>query len=130
MFRAPKKTIAFSALAGGAGYIVYLFVVEYFDLTAGFFFGTLVISVLCEIFARIFKMPVTVYEMPAIVSLVPGAGIYSSMLYFVTKDTQSGIAKTVETLMCAGAMAIAIASTSMVFKLITSAADRKKNSAK
>ena len=130
MFRAPKKTVPVSAVTGGIGYVVYLVVIQYLGLTAGFFFGTLAMSVLSEIFARIFKMPVTVFEMPAIVSLVPGAGIYSSMLYFVNNDNQSGIAKTVETLMCAGAMALAIASTSMVFRLMTSAADKKRSEPK
>ncbi len=44
------------------------------------------VGTLGELFARYFKKPATVYIIPGIVPLVPGAGMYYTMLALVEKD--------------------------------------------
>ena len=96
-------------------------------MPAGFFFGTLFISIASEISARVLKMPATTISTPSIVSLVPGGGIYYSMMHFVRHETAEGIAKTVETLINAGAMAVAMACTSVAFSIFKSYYKRRNN---
>ena len=47
------------------------------------FFATVVIALASELFARIWKEPTTVFEVPAIIPLVPGLGMYKGMNYIL-----------------------------------------------
>ncbi len=117
ILNAPKKARIPASHFGAVGYIIYLICLEYINMPTGFFLGTLFMSIASEVSARVMKMPATALSTPAIVSLVPGGGIYYSMMHFVRHETAEGIAKTVETLINAGAMAMALACTSVAFKI-------------
>jgi len=123
----PKRARLHASNFGAIGYIIYLICLEFINMPAGFFFGTLFISIASEISARVLKMPATTISTPSIVSLVPGGGIYYSMMHFVRHETAEGIAKTVETLINAGAMAVAMACTSVAFSIFKSYYKRRNN---
>ncbi|MEA4833442.1 MAG: threonine/serine exporter family protein [Oscillospiraceae bacterium] len=119
LLHTPKRSMFWASFLGAAGYVVYLFTQRYINIAAGFFFGTLLMSIGAEILSRHKKMPVTVFITPAIISLVPGTGLYQSMVYFVSNDTANGVNVAVETIINAGAMAIAIACTGVLFRMKT-----------
>lgn len=80
IYNTPKKEVIRCGIAGGIGYAMYHFTVEYSSLTLmGTFLGTIVISLLSKFFSFKYKMPVMLYILPAIFTLVPGAGIYYCM---------------------------------------------------
>lgn len=54
------------------------------------------------------KKPATVFITPGIVSLVPGAGMYYTMLYLVQKDYSQATIAGSETFFMAAAIAIGI----------------------
>ena len=71
VMNAPKKSLILSSLIASLGYFIYsLFVNLGIDLL-GFFMGTLVISLLGELCARIVKMPATIFIFPAVVPIFP-----------------------------------------------------------
>ncbi|MBE6607356.1 MAG: threonine/serine exporter [Ruminococcaceae bacterium] len=107
---APRNTILASSLVSAIAYVIYRFI----HINAGkeifaYFVASLVISILSEILARVYKNPSTVFIFPGILPLVPGVGLYNSMLYLVQRDYEMFTAKAVTTLFISGSIAIAVA---------------------
>ena len=118
LLHCPKKAIFIGALLGALGYVIYIPVSDYFSQPVGFFMGTMAMSILSEFFARLFKTPATVFLTPAIVSLVPGIGLYQSMAHFVLGETTEGVNMTVTTLINTCAIALAMATTTFVARML------------
>ena len=90
LYSVPRKNILPGAVAGGVGWIIY-FTLEkagadtiVYAFTSAFFLG--VISRICAV---LFKTPVTLYLLPGIFPIVPGAGIYYTAYYFFMNDMAS-----------------------------------------
>ncbi len=113
LFRAPRATLPVSAAIAGLGWVV-------FRLMGGslpaYFVATLMMALLGEIAARVWKRPATLYIHPAVIPLVPGGGLYQTMLYLVEGDTQLGLAEGSRTLLAIGMMALAIGVASLIFR--------------
>ena len=120
LLSAPKKSLIPSAVIAALGYYVF-YIFSYFGLSImlGGFLGTMLIAISGEIFARIFKMPATVFVFPAVIPLVPGIWLYETMLFLVQGDYAGFATKGTDTVFFAGVMAGAIAVTSFLFKAIT-----------
>lgn len=109
LFNAPKKETLYCGLTGALGWVVY-----YAMTTSGAnsvlasLFATFCLTVLARSFAVIRKSPVTMYILPGIFPLVPGAGIYYTAYYlFIGNNELSGF-KGLETLEIAGAIVFGI----------------------
>jgi len=114
IMNSPKKVIPITSLIASIGYVVYLLYVNANQVMFGFFFGTLVIAFLGEISARLIKMPATIFIFPAIVPIVPGLGLYHTMLAFVQDDIFGALEVGVNTILNIGAMSVAMALMSLV----------------
>ncbi|KPU28028.1 membrane protein [Caloranaerobacter sp. TR13] len=87
IFNIPKDSIIKSGITGALGWVVYLFInINYSSKVAGAFLGAITVGMIGEIMARLFKKPATVYIIPGIVPLVPGAGMYYTMLSVIEKN--------------------------------------------
>lgn len=109
LFNAPKKEVVFCGLTGGIAWTVYYALTKN-DINI--ILSTLVAAFALTVFARCLavmrKNPVTVYLLPGIFPLVPGAGIYYTAYYlFMGNNEMSGI-KGLETLELAGAIVFGI----------------------
>ena len=58
------------------------------NTTLGYFAGTTFVAMIGEIFARKFKMPATTFIFPAVIPMVPGFGLYQTMLALVQNEIQ------------------------------------------
>ncbi|HAQ40833.1 MAG TPA: hypothetical protein DCM73_08370 [Clostridiales bacterium] len=120
IMNAPKKTLFHSSITASAGYLVY----KYFLLDGhhflAFFMGTAFIAMLGEIFARKLKMPATIFIFPGVIPIVPGLGLYETILAFVEDDIFKAIETGANTILSIGCMAVAMALVSLIahkFKL-------------
>ena len=106
----PPKTIIVCGIIGAFSYIVCKFMVGCVPfMPAAYFVGALVMSVSCEWMARKMKLPATVFLVSAIMVLVPGKGLFDSMLYLAS-GMYSLLAKSgADTLVQMIAMSMAIA---------------------
>ena len=110
LISAPKKSIPISSAVASVGYVLYdIICIGFGHEVAAFFFGTLLISISSELLARVMRMPSTVFVVPAIVPLVPGVGIYMTMLHIVEDNLMLAAQRGTATLLNAAAMAVAIA---------------------
>ena len=116
IMNAPKKAIPFACVIGSAGYVIFELITEIGNKTLAFFLATLLIAAGGEILARVIKIPSTMFIIPAIVPLVPGYGLYQTMLYLVLDEKTKALDILIETIFAAGAMAIAIAVVSFAAK--------------
>ena len=109
LFGIPKKSIIKSGFIGAIGWIVFYITSKYLNSNiTGTFFAAIIVGILGELFARHYKKPATVYIIPGIVPLVPGAGMYYTMLALVRKDFYLAANKGTETFFIAAAISVGI----------------------
>lgn len=117
-----------SAFTGSAAWFVYLafgFLGANIKMqTVRYLFAALTVAVLSEIFARFFKTPTTVFLTVGIIPLVPGAGIYYTMANLISGNLHMFSVKGLETVACAGAVAVGC---SLVSSFVRITAEFKKN---
>lgn len=106
---APKSTLIPGGLVGGIGWSVfyYLVILTENDILANFI-AALLVSYASEILARKLKQPAIIFVIPGIIPLVPGLGMYNTMLYLVQNDYNNAIAKGADVLFVGGAISLGI----------------------
>lgn len=114
IMNSPKKVIVFSSINASLGYFIYLLCVKSGNIKLGFFLGTFIIAFIGELFARYFKMPATIFIFPAIIPIVPGLGLYQTILAFVQNDIPLALEYGTQSILNIGAMAIAMAWVSLL----------------
>ena len=115
----PKRAIAISASCASITYLIYrvIFLVMSEELI-GYLVASLVGAVISELLARICKMPATVFIFPAIIPLVPGIGLYRSMLCMIRSDMSGFASAGTKTLMISGIIAVTVAVVNAAFRNI------------
>ncbi len=115
----PKKAIWISSLSSALTYMVYRFAFlsiesEYMGYLAASCFAALS----AEILARVCKMPATIFIFPAIIPLVPGIGLYRTMLCLVQSDMSGFASEGTKTLIISGIIAVTVAVVNAFFRSI------------
>ena len=126
LFNAPKRTLIPVGLIGAVGWSVYLLMRDYFSYSSplSIFCGTVVLSLMSELFARIYKQPVTLFTIPGIVPLVPGLPIYQGMYYMIMSAYSIGIEKLIKASLEASAISLGILLVSGLFRVFKVRRDR------
>ena len=106
------------ALGGVIAWAVYYLCVQYglSELT-GYFWGGFFSAVYSEILARIRKYPAISYLVVSIFPLIPGAGVYRTMLYAVRGEMALFAAQGMYTAAIAGVIAVGILLVSTTVKM-------------
>ncbi len=109
LFSAPKKEILFCGFTGGIGWLLYAILTKNnIGPVLSSMLATLILSVFARAFAVIRQNPVTVYLLPGIFPLVPGAGIYYTAYYLFTENRTLLTATALETFEIAAAIVFGI----------------------
>lgn len=117
LFNAPRKSLIRAGITGASGWLMYIFSMELFNLSiASALIGSLTVGICGEIFARIYKKPATIFIIPGIVPLVPGSGMYYTMLAVVEKRFIDAANVGSETLFIAASIASGITISSSISK--------------
>lgn len=120
LFHCPLKSLPYASLSGAFGWVAYIYFARDLGLgsVVGSFVGSAVLSFFCELLARYKKNAITVFTIPAILPLVPGASLYRSLSYLVSGDTSLAFHQLIITLECALAIGIGIILMSSLFKMV------------
>ncbi|MFZ7131138.1 MAG: threonine/serine exporter family protein [Eubacteriales bacterium] len=119
LFKVPHKALLPSSLLGGVGFTLFKTLsTPQFSEMGAYFIATLIITICSEILARIMKMPATIFTVPAIIPLVPGIGLYTTMMYLVQNQRTMASQTGASTLLAIVAMAMAMVLTSILTKSI------------
>lgn len=115
LFKVPKRAVLSSSVIGGAGYALYDLLMSISgSALMGYFLGTLLIAISSEILARTKKMPATVFVIPGIAALVPGNGLYMTMMYMVQQNASMAAQTGMKTMTAIVSMAMALVLTSII----------------
>lgn len=119
LFNIPKGSILMSGINGAAGWAIYMIINNiYSSPVAATFLAAITVGLIGEILAKHFKKPATVFIIPGIVPLVPGAGTYYTMLAIVEKNFLEAANIGTETLFIAGSIASGIIISSSLIKVL------------
>lgn len=120
IFNIQKENLAFAALGGAIAVFVYDSGLTH--LRAGIyvstFFAAATLAIYAEIVARIRKTTVSTFVISSLIPLVPGAGMYYTMLAVVQGDMDKAAQMGAETLGVAGLLAFGIIFSVSIFKFI------------
>ena len=125
VFHVPKKHLMTSGLIGAIGWTIFVIVkFEIGSFVAGFA-AACAIGLLADICARKFHQAATVYIIPGIIPLVPGAGMYYTTLYLIHGEMSMAADKCVETLMMAGCISVGLLMEESIYRIIDSLKNRR-----
>lgn len=106
---APKSALIPAGLTGGIGWSIYYCLINTTnnDILANFLAAALV-AWISEVLARKLKYPAILFVIPGIIPLVPGLGMYNTMLYLVQSNYQLAISKGANVLFVGGAISLGV----------------------
>ena len=118
LLNAPMSTVLPASLTGLLGYVLYEVMVNLLGQGEifSYFLATVVIAMLCEIEARLMRMPSTIFLLTALVPLVPGYTFYCAMLSLVENNGDAAGAFGLEAVQIVAAIAVGAAVTSVIFR--------------
>lgn len=82
------------------------------------FLGSIALSLYAEIFARICKTPVTTFLICALIPLVPGGGMYRTMLAAIQGEVIKALTIGIDTIAIAGILVLGILMVSTFIKTL------------
>lgn len=119
IFNIRGKKLVFASLGGGISWTVYLLSLKLFSsMIFAYFLAASIVTLYSEIMARVLKAPVTTFVICAVIPVVPGGGMYNTMLESVKGNVQTALSIGVETITIAGAIAVGILFISTIVKII------------
>ena len=119
LFHVPQKSILPASIVGGLGWLCYQFSVYMGNgKVLSCFLGACAVAILGDILSRRLKEAATVFVIPGILPLVPGAGAYYTMLAIIESDLERTAEVGTETLLMAGAIAVGLMAVASVVKII------------
>lgn len=103
-----RITLIATAISGGISFAIFTLFSLYGNDILGTFLAALLVGISGEFLSIRLKTPSTVFITPGIIPLVPGSGMYYTMLNFVDENFQEMINVGADTIFIAGSIAMGI----------------------
>ncbi|MCK9222524.1 MAG: threonine/serine exporter family protein [Limnochordia bacterium] len=109
LYGVPRRLTFWVAVPSALGWLVIIVAkaIGASELVA-FFASSTVIGISGELMARRFHAPASLFIIPGIFVLVPGANAYQAMLCFIQRDYEGGVIEAVITMLLATAIAMGL----------------------
>jgi len=118
LFNLRGKDIPLAAAGGAIGWAVAMPLQAATGSQAtAYLAASMVIGLWAELIAALRRRPASVYIACGIIPLVPGSGMYYTMLEYVRGNDWNGLSTGLATLLAAGAIAVGLAISSAVSRL-------------
>ncbi|MDU7009014.1 MAG: threonine/serine exporter family protein, partial [Enterococcus faecalis] len=116
-------------LTGSVSWMLYWVIVEVFSGNAalGSLIGAVGVAAVSYLFSKILKMPVTIFNIPGIVPLVPGGLAYQAVRNIVIGNYEKGAYFTVQAVMIAGAIALGLVASEVFNQNIRSFREKRES---
>jgi len=126
LFNIRGRKLILAGLGGGIGWLVYMISLNSWDSSLfAFFLATVLAATYSEIFAKWVNAPVSTFIICGIIPLVPGGGMYYTILAIIQGDVQKSINNGIKTLAISGTIAVAIFSVSIIARMVNSLQQKK-----
>lgn len=115
----PRKMLHACGMTGAVGWLLYWLTKDWSTGPAfANLLGAIGIGLLAIFFSRKKKMPMIIFQIPALVPLVPGGPAYQAVRSFVLGNYAEGVDFIITVIVTAGALAVGFMVTSIVERLI------------
>lgn len=129
LFNIKGKNLIFASIGGAITWFIYLLSLKFnISIMIALFLAALTAGIYSEILARILKAPVTIFSICSVIPLVPGGGMYYTMLASVQGNINKFLNTGLDTLASAGAIAVGILLASSFTRLLLVIQQTKKTS--
>ncbi|MDY6030051.1 MAG: threonine/serine exporter family protein [Acidaminococcaceae bacterium] len=120
LFHAPRKSLTVTGLIGALGWMIFFYFTKEHNYNTFYvnFAASLMVALLGELSARIFKQPATIFVIPGIIPLVPGLGMYQGMLQIIDKSYDEGVRIIIVAAMDSAAIALGMMFMASLFRLL------------
>lgn len=119
LFGVRRRDLVCTAGAGAVCWFVYAVVTAIVGEIPAYFLSAVATTIYCEIFARLLRTPTIVYLAAGVIPLVPGGGIYHTMLLCIQGTPEQALSACINTVSIAGAMAMGIMVVSSLFRVLS-----------
>lgn len=119
LFHVPKRHMLPAAFVGASGWLTFTFLsTSGTGKVVACFVASCLVGLLSDIFSRGFKEAATIFIIPGILPLVPGSGMYHTMMAILDGNIQETASVGTETLLVAGSIAVALLTVSSLIKVV------------
>lgn len=119
IFNAPIKILPWCGMAGSIGWITHFMLTQHeIDTVQASFLAAFFVSVVAHFFARKFKMPMIIFSVSGIISLVPGGTAYNAMLSIIELNYMQGLEFAMRAFMISGAVAMGLVFAEVIVQLV------------
>lgn len=126
LFNAPRKVLWQCGFVGMAGWMVYYLLVQYdMDAVPATIFGAMLVAVLSQICAKVYKTPIIIFNVSGIIPLVPGGMAYEAMRSFVQNDYFNAVQYSAKVMLLAGGIAIGLMFSEVLNQIIRKTTGKK-----
>lgn len=118
LFNIRKRKLLIAGIVGAVGGVTYHLLLKFGHSTfLALFVASVIISLLSEVCARYFKAPATTFLVCALIPLVPGGGMYYTMLEIVRSNIDGALIMGMNTIMQAAAIVLGVTLISSSIKM-------------
>lgn len=127
-FKLPISVRKIVSILSGVIWVTYKYLLTNTGnyLTSGLI-ASIVIGICSEMMAIYFKKPATVFSLPCLIPLVPGAGMYYIMYYFIESDYNMMRISLINTILTTTGLALGIISSQAIFRLFRQLIKEKRS---
>lgn len=127
-FKLPKKVRLVTSALSGFIWVIYELLFDFSgNYIISFLISSFLIGIFSETFAIHFKKPATVFTLPCLIPLVPGAGMYYIMYYFIESNYILMREQVIKTTLTTSALALGIVLSQGLVRIIREIIKSMKN---
>ena len=105
----PRKALFFCGLSGATGWLLYWAILSFDGINVlGTLIGSLGVATISYLFSKNLKLPVTIFNIPGMVPLVPGGLAYQAVRNLAIGNYEVASHSAVQAVMIAGAIALGL----------------------
>jgi uncharacterized membrane protein YjjB (DUF3815 family) len=125
LFNVPKNGLLQGGVSGMIGWICYFLLVERgFNSVGASLIASIIIGTIGQVFARIYKMPVIIFNVAGIIPLVPGGLAYDAMRHLVVNDYSMALQLGAKAFLISGGIAVGLIFSEVLKRTITQVIER------
>lgn len=123
----PRRVLNACGITGAVGWMIFWFSknLETGEIFANFL-GSVGIGIVSIYFSRKRKMPMTIFNIPSLVPLVPGGAAYQAVRNIVLGDYIAGSQEALKVILTAGAIAAGFMVTGIFERILKALIDKKR----
>lgn len=119
VFNIPKRLLLHCGAAGMACWMVYIICIRlHLDVIPATLIAAVLVTVISQWFAKLYKTPIIVFNVPGIIPLVPGGMAYDAMRNVVLNQYDTAVQLAVKAFMISGAIAIGLVFSEVINQVI------------